>query len=309
MTLQSKPAHLVERAAKRLREMGSLGGAGLLSDRIAADVAPVTFGHVADMPPDLAMLDPAALDAAPAEAEAEPAPIELATLERAGMIGWGKKRERIAEEFRIAQSQILRNMEAAETSEKAFRNLVMVTSARPGEGKSFSALNLAASIARYGDRPVLLVDADAKRNSLSQLLGLADAPGLLELGIGRSRKPDTMTARTRLANLSVLPIGGGSDEPRAEMSARVPIVTAIERIARRFERSIIILDAPPCLASSEPSMLAPLVGQIVMVVEAERTRRNEVEAALDLVQTCPTITLLLNKTQLATSDTFGAYYY
>ena len=55
--------------------------------------------------------------------------------------------------------------------------------------------------------------------------------------------------------------------------------------------------------------MAPLVGQIVMVVEAERTQRSEVLAALDLIKACPTITLMLNKIRVTTSYTFGAYHY
>jgi len=72
---------------------------------------------------------------------------------------------------------------------------------------------------------------------------------------------------------------------------------------------MIILDTAPCLSTSDPSTLAPLVAAIVLVVEAERTQRTEVEAAVDLVRVCPNVTLMLNKARMTTSHTFGAYYY
>jgi receptor protein-tyrosine kinase len=92
-------------------------------------------------------------------------------------------------------------------------------------------------------------------------------------------------------------------------SAVRPIAPTIRRLAERFPKSLILLDAPPCLSTSDPHTLAPVVNQVVMVVEAERTQRNEVEAALDLVRVCPMVTMLLNKVRMTTSHTFGAYDY
>ena len=68
-----------------------------------------------------------------------------------------------------------------------------------------------------------------------------------------------------------------------------------------------ILDAPPCLSTSDPAVLAPVVGQILFVVEADRTQRDEVEASLDLIQACPNIAMVLNKQQISSRFTFGAY--
>ena len=83
----------------------------------------------------------------------------------------------------------------------------------------------------------------------------------------------------------------------------------VERLARQFRDHLIILDASPCLATSDPTVLAPLVRQIVMVVEAGRTHRAELLAALDMLKGCPNIALLLNKASLGTPHTFGAYHY
>jgi len=81
----------------------------------------------------------------------------------------------------------------------------------------------------------------------------------------------------------------------------------LARLAAALPDHIFVLDTPPCLSTSDASVLAPIVGQVVMVVEAERTQRAEVEAALDLVEACPNLQLLLNRAVLTANDTFGAY--
>jgi protein-tyrosine kinase len=243
-----------------------------------------------------------------------PAPLtlDLVSLERAGMVVGRKARTRISEEFRVSVGQILRSVRGSYTPGRGAGNLVMVTSARPGEGKSFTALNLAGSIAQHTQREVLLVDVDAKQNALSDQFGIGDRPGLIDLALTPSLRIEDTVVRTVIPNLSFLPVGVrrvDSLEGGAEGTVARPITALIERLGRRFANHIVILDAPPCLSTSDPSTIAPLVGQIVMVVEAERTQRSEVLAALDLIKACPTITMMLNKIQVTTSYTFGAYHY
>ena len=243
-----------------------------------------------------------------------PAPLtlDLVTLERAGMVVGRKARTRISEEFRVTVGQILRSVRGSYTPGRGAGNLVMVTSARPGEGKSFSSLNLAGSIAQHTQREVLLVDVDAKQNALSDQLGIGDRPGLIDLALTPNLRIEDTLVRTIIPNLSFMPVGVrrvDSLEGGAEGTVARPITSLIERLGRRFPNHIVILDAPPCLSTSDPSTLAPFVGQVVMVVEAERTQRSEVLAALDLIKACPTITLMLNKIRVTTSYTFGAYHY
>lgn len=243
-----------------------------------------------------------------------PAPLtlDLVSLERAGMVVGRKARTRISEEFRVSVGQILRSVRGSYTPGRGAGNLIMITSARPGEGKSFTALNLAGSIAQHTQREVLLVDVDAKQNALSDQLGIGDRPGLIDLALTPSLRVEDTIVRTVIPNLSFLPVGVrrvDSLEGGAEGTVARPITALIERLGRRYANHIVILDAPPCLSTSDPSTIAPLVGQVVMVVEAERTQRAEVLAALDLIKACPTITLMLNKIRVTTSYTFGAYHY
>ncbi|MGH7119423.1 MAG: chromosome partitioning protein [Acetobacteraceae bacterium] len=290
----SKPLHLVEQAALHLRQ-GSSGApeSALLPEAVAQKIA-------------------ASVRAAPL---AEPSPatmpsarlLAIETLESAGMITSRDQRDRIAEEFRIISQHVLVSAAAVEPG-AALGNLVLVTSARPGEGKSFAALNLAASLALGGGREVILVDADIRVGSLTATLGLAAEPGLLDLVPSPAQLAESTLVRSRIQGLQVMPIGGGSDPSgRALISAHNPIAGLLTGFAPRFAERLIVVDAPACLCSSDPSALAQIAGQALLVVEAEKTRRREIEAALDLIDACANIKLLLNKVQVATRDTFGVY--
>jgi receptor protein-tyrosine kinase len=232
--------------------------------------------------------------------------VDLQAMLRAGLSVAGNDRSRIAEEYRITVDRLLRGLRVARSGAE-HGNLMLVTSAKPGEGKSFTALNLAASIVRNGLGEALLVDMDAKTDSLTGQLGLTEAPGLLNLVADPALRPDDLLLPTAVDGLFFLPIGTRG-LPTAETDVMRPINVAVERISRRFTRRVVVLDCAPCLSSSDPVTLAPLADQIVVVVEAERTQRGEIETALELIHACPNVTLMLNKVQLTTSATFGANY-
>jgi receptor protein-tyrosine kinase len=234
-----------------------------------------------------------------------PASIDAVSLERAGMVDWSRTRTRISEEFRLVQRQIIRSA-FGPGAEPGFSNLLLVTSARPGEGKSFMSTNLSGSIARQGDHHVLLVDADSKRDSICYSLGLAQARGLLDLAANPKLDPAPLIVKTPIERLSILPVGR-ERERSAELFSTKEMTRLIQSLGRRYADRLLILDAPPCLSTSDPAVLAQVVGQILFVVEADRTQRDEIEASLDLIQACPTITMVLNKQQISSRYTFGAY--
>ena len=245
------------------------------------------------------------LDAATADQLMIPTSIDAVALERGGMVDWSRTRSRISEEFRLVQRQIIRSA-FGPGAEPGFSNLLMVTSARPGEGKSFTSVNLAGSIVRQGDHQVLLVDADSKRDSFCYSLGLAEARGLLDLVANPKLDPAPLIVKTPIERLSILPVGR-ERERSAELFSTKEMTRLVQSLGRRYADRLLILDAPPCLSTSDPAVLAPVVGQILFVVEADRTQRDEVEASLDLIQACPTITMVLNKQQISSRYTFGAY--
>ena len=301
--------HLIERAAARLAAAGAVPGQ--LSPAPPIPVGAPGGGIGTD-----------ALAAASLGASAFPPPhsvsaretIGLALLQKAGLMMDEAGRSRISEELWLVQRQILRtaftaagSIPASAELAGAYPNLLMVTSARPGEGKSFTALNLAASIARQGDHPVLLVDTDVKEHSISHGLGLTEVAGLLDCAADGALDPTRLDLPTDVAGLSILPIGRGQHTRGSDLLASRHVGRLLNGMARRHPERLVILDGAPCLATSDPAALAPLMGQILFVVEAERTQRSHVEAALDLIQECPAITLVLNKMQQAGGNAFGAY--
>lgn len=286
--------HLVERA---LEAMGT---------------APLTFPSVgrqhAERPP-VEVAAPAPAPQAPAPAARPPA-VALARLQEAGLAFSvdAPARSKVTEEFALVQHPLLRNMQAEPNEPRtaaARRQVIMVTSARRGEGKSFTALNLGASIAVTTAQPVLLVDVDGGASSLSHRLGLAETPGLLGLVADLAQPKEPLLVPTAVERLSILPHGAlatGASRPPAVDS----LAAAIRSLAAALPRHVILLDTPPALSTSDAQALSSLVGQVIIVVRAESTQRNEVEAALDLVEACPLLHLLLNGTRFSTNDSFGA---
>jgi protein-tyrosine kinase len=236
------------------------------------------------------------------------APISVEQLAKAGLVvaPVGTARSRLSEEIAVIQHAVLRTLKTTRSSDGRNARIIMVTSARPGEGKTFISLNLAASLANSGTRPVVLIDVDGKVFSISRLLDHADTPGIRMLATEPTRHAASMLVPTAIKRLSLLSYG----PLPAEMPGIPPgqlMTAALLRLAAALPDHLFVLDTPPCLSTSDPGALAPIVGQVVMVVEAERTQKNEVEAALDMVESCPTLQLVLNRAVLTANDTFGAY--
>jgi receptor protein-tyrosine kinase len=285
--------HLVERAADAAR--AALAGNAPLARAprpplAAVEALPAAVETVVLPAPQSQAVGPPGRD--------EPAPITRALLRRAGLVGEvGSAREEIA----LVREQVLRSVEAMPPAEGREARLVVITSARSGEGKSFAALNLAASITEGTHRPVILVDAEPSANSLTALLGLGDAPGLEQLRDAGGPDPVQLLRRAEIPGLFVLP-HGTAEPPGARGSA---IAAALLHLAARLSDHLILLDTPACLESSIAGLLAAAAGQVALVVEAERTKRAEVETALDILDACPTLQLVLNRAALRVSDRFA----
>lgn len=317
-------AHLIERAVEAMRGGDALEGRASVAtppaEEPVAEARPATPAALsaATMPVSTTSAAPDAIvRAAEIAARAAPQPIaspatphiiDRAALARAGLViaPVGTTRSRLSEEISIVQHNVLRTVKATRSADGRSGRLIMVTSARPGEGKTFISLNLAASLVVSGARPVVLVDADGKQLSVSRLLGAGDAPGLRALASEVGRSPASLLIPTEIKRLSLLPYGPALADGPAIPPGQA-LTSALLRLTAALPDHLIVLDTPPCLSTSEPSVLAPIAGQVVMVVEAEKTQRNEVEAALDMVEACPTLQLVLNRATLTSNDTFGAY--
>lgn len=217
-------------------------------------------------------------------------------------------RSRTVEEFRLVKRNLMTQFAQGDSStDQRSGRLIMITSARPGEGKTFISLNLALAFASERDVKALLVDVDTQHSSLQTILGIPSDQGIVDVLAGNCELSEALI-QTNILNLMVLPSGrGGPHVP--ELFSSNKMANLMAEMTRQFTDRYIIIDTPPCMASSDAAALAPLVGQIVFIVEAHHTQQMEVEASLSMLSACPRISLLLNKSATSAGEHFGSYEY
>ncbi|MFQ5534413.1 MAG: XrtA-associated tyrosine autokinase [Sphingomonadales bacterium] len=282
-------ASLVERAAKKL-------------SRSDNEAVPVDGGDQPVVPHRRKIVTP------PAGRRSRREEIDLEALDSQGMITPVGEPSQIAEEFRVIKRSLL--AKAFDKRDRGIKNsnLILVSSAQPGEGKTFCAVNLAMSVASERDLTVLLVDADFANPSVLQNLGLSGGNGLFDVIDDENIDLADCLIRTNLDNLSVLP-AGRRHSLTTELLASDRMRDIADEIVMRYPDRLIIFDSPPVLASSAPGTLASFVGQILFVVEADKTTASQVKAALMQINACENVSLILNKNRLASgSEMFASYY-
>jgi receptor protein-tyrosine kinase len=216
-------------------------------------------------------------------------------------------RSTTAEEIRLIKRTLLRQA-FSDGRPQGTSHLIMVTSARPSEGKTFMAINLALSMALEKDITVLLIDADVAQPAVPGVLGFEGDRGLLDLLVDPKLDMSEVMIRTNIETLSVLP--AGRDMPNAnELLASAKMEALVDDIARRYPDRVIIFDTPPVLVRTETSVLAAHVGQVAFVIEAEHTNETAVKESLELLNGCSNIGLILNKLRSSYgTERFGQYY-
>lgn len=235
--------------------------------------------------------------------------INLARLHELGMVTPDGGRTSTAEEFRLIKRPLIDkafNQPAAATSNHG--NLVMVTSSLPGEGKTFCAVNLAISIAMEMDHTVLLVDADVARPSVPQFLGLKNEAGLMDILLDDKLDLADVMLKTNIDSLSFLP-AGRSHRHATELLASQNMSRLLDEIAKRYPDRIVIFDSPPVLLTTESRVLASQMGQIVMVVEAQKTTQHAVKSVLRQLGSTANVSLLYNKSRGFTDEEYYGRYY
>lgn len=285
---------LIEQAAKRLEQLRQAG----------ADVpANAPSQPTAARPqPEMAVAKTAATPS-----ESRRVEIDLAAMAAMGIGVPGASRSQIADQYRVIKRPLIKNAMGKGASVIANGNLIMVTSSLPGEGKSFSSINLALSIAAELDNSVLLVDADVARPSLMRMLGLPASPGLLDLVLDDSKDLSSVLLKTNVEKLSILP--SGTPHPRAtELLASDAMVKLLEEMSARYPDRIIVFDSPPLLITTESRVLATHMGQIVMVVQAGKTLQSDVKRALSTIESCPVKLMLLNRSSSLFKGGYGYGY-
>jgi protein-tyrosine kinase len=235
--------------------------------------------------------------------------VDRAMLAEKGMLVPGAPIGALAEEFRLVKRQLLLGARALASGPAGERSrTILVGSAKPGEGKTFCAINLAISLAAERDVEVLLIDGDFAKPNVMATLGLDDSTGFLDILADRSLDPEQFVVRTDVPQLSLLPAGKRSHSD-TELLASARTREVVERLLANDPRRIIVFDTPPALAASPASVLALLVGQVMLVVRADRTTEAEIREAVNLLDGCEQISLVLNSRSYEPGrGRFGSYY-
>ncbi|PXW78471.1 exopolysaccharide/PEP-CTERM locus tyrosine autokinase [Blastomonas natatoria] len=273
-----------------------------------------------ETPSVMASLDPVAPAAVPAAAPA-PAPVRprapvlpVAEIDRdllresAFIVPDGPVTS-ISEEFRIVKRRLLASVQAeANAGIGIAAQRILICSANPGDGKTYSAINLAISIAAEKDHDVLLVDADFAKPSVLSSLGIAGQQGFMDALADPAVAVEDLIIPTDIPGLSVLPAGRQTNTDSEYLaSARTREVLASLTAGRPGR--IVIFDSPPLLAASPAATLAQHVGHALMVVRADVTSERALRDALSLIAGCNQIQLLLNGVKFSPSGrSFGSYY-
>jgi len=232
---------------------------------------------------------------------------DFEALAAAGLLAPGNLR--LADEYRAIKQPILARATAGDSVVASRDRLLMIASALPGEGKTFTSVNLSLSLAQEKDWSVLLIDADCKNPSLSRLLGMADQPGLLDYLRAPKGELPHYVLPTNFSGLSVLPIGSG-DPNAAELLASARMQSMCSDLASgKLGRLIVIIDSSPLLLTPEPLIVSRQVGQILVVVAAGSTARPAVADALDKLDPAKAVGLVLNRASSADKSSSYGYGY
>jgi exopolysaccharide/PEP-CTERM locus tyrosine autokinase len=243
---------------------------------------------------------------APIEAE-PPCHIDIKALRRAGLAPIeDEATARFADELRRVKRPLLNNLDRPRANALTHGERIVVTSAVPGEGKTFTAINLAMSLAREPDFEVLLIDGDIPKANITQVLGLQEHAGLMDVLADETRHPAEAIAETDVPNLRVVP--AGQRHPlTAELFGGRRMNYVLDALGKHNRQRLMVFDSSPLLATSESQVMAAHMGQVLMIVAAGRTRKQELNTALQSLDESQYIGFVLNMSRLPASESH--YYY
>jgi protein-tyrosine kinase len=284
---------LVEQAISRMRRSGSAE-----TVEKTTPAAPVA----ASSAPIAAPVTPPVAERAPS---ARRLTVDISGLRAGGYLPEEAKDRQFAEHYRQIKRPLIQRALANEGTASGDARVIMVTSALPGDGKTFTSINLAFSLARERDISVLLVDADLPKPHVSRIFGLQKEPGLMDALVDESIAIESLVVTTNVRGLSILPAGNPA-EGIAELlhSDRMRQMTA--RLCGQDPKRIVLLDSPPLLVTSEGPALTSLAGQVVLVVRAGQTPSRAIVESVSLIGEGRVGGIVLNE---APAQATAGYYY
>ena len=217
--------------------------------------------------------------------------------------------QQFSDEYRRIKRPLLSNAFGKTASLVDRGNLILVTSSVPGEGKTYTATNLALSIAQEKDHTVLLVDCDINKQGISKLFGLSNTQGLVEVLENDNLTIGDVLLRTDIPELSIISAGKGHDYV-TELLASQRMSDVVAELAARYDDRVVIFDGAPLLMTPQAQLLAGLVGQVAFVIEAGKTSQMLVEEALEMIPQEKATGLVMNKSEgiSGRGGYYGGYY-
>lgn len=202
-----------------------------------------------------------------------------------------------AESYRTLRT----NIEYSIIDEK--NKVILVTSSEPGEGKTTTSGNIALALAQ-SDKKVIIVDCDLRKPSIHKRFKLSNEVGLSEVILGK--ESITFAGQKYSDNLTVLTSGKIPPNP-SEMLASKNMTSLVEALKKVFD--YVILDTPPVLAVTDAQIIATKADGVVLVVRAEKTKKDTVKSALELLKKVNANILgtVLNGTEMKKDNYY--YYY
>lgn len=292
----------VEKALKKLQESQATGAkAGNKTGDPVRDRSPVVVG---------VMVKDAVVGRAESDLRRSSKSIRVdrSALRSLGLIPPEKQERRLANEFRHIKRPLIAAALGKGVEPLLNGHLIMVASALPGDGKTFTSMNLALSMALEKDISVLLVDADVAKPHISTTFGVASEPGLVDALANSQLDIETLVIPTDVPGLSILP-AGRANESATELLASERMVHIVKALAQTDARRIVVFDSPPLLLTSESRALADVVGQIVLVVRAGATAKSAVTDALALLGEDRPVGIVLNQAVLGSTESYYGYNY
>jgi len=232
--------------------------------------------------------------------------IDRMRLRRAGFVPEETQDRRFADQYRRIKRPILMQVQTLSSARAAGARVVMMASALPGDGKTFTSINLALSMARERDVSILVMDADVAKPHISRIFGIDQEPGLLDALADDKVDIESLVLPTDVNGLSMLSAGKHHDSA-TELLASARMAQVMARLTTRDPRRIVLLDSPPLLLSSESRALVHIAGQVVLVVRAGGTPRRAVQEAIGYVGEDKPLGLVLNQSQMALSEGYYGY--
>ncbi len=289
---------LVEQAIKKLQ-----ASRGTAADAQPA-ATPVVFGRVVESSPDPHM----ATGPRPVFRSMKSVVIDRAALRGAGLLPPESQEREIADQYRHIKRPLIARAFGRGVERVPNGHIIMLASAAPGDGKTFTCINLALSTALEKDMSVLLIDGDVAKPHISTIFGVNKEPGLLDALRDGSLDVESLILPTNVPRLSILPAGTRS-ETATELLASARMQQIVDRLSAHEPNRVVLLDSPPLLMTSESRVLANIAGQVALVVCAGRTPQQAVFDALELIGEGKSVGLILNQSDERARSGYHYGYY